>query len=79
MEVEKVLGIEAARKTIINEIQYTMSSHGMNIDPRHVMLLGDVMTYKVRTCASFIGGPTLEFAAGSGIRHHAFWCGQDER
>lgn len=47
MEVEKVLGIEAARRTIINEIQYTMSSHGMSIDPRHVMLLGDVMSYKV--------------------------------
>jgi len=24
-----------------------MKSHSMNIDPRHVMLLGDVMTYKV--------------------------------
>lgn len=48
MEVEKVLGIEAARRTVINEIQYTMSSHGMSIDPRHVMLLGDVMSYKVR-------------------------------
>lgn len=23
-----------------------MQSHGMSIDPRHVMLLGDVMTYK---------------------------------
>ncbi|PVG00564.1 putative RPO31-DNA-directed RNA polymerase III, 160 kd subunit [Serendipita vermifera] len=46
IEVEKVLGIEAARRTIINEIQYTMSQHGMYIDPRHIMLLGDVMTYK---------------------------------
>ncbi|KAJ3513331.1 hypothetical protein NLJ89_g3010 [Agrocybe chaxingu] len=46
IEVAKVLGIEAARKTIINEIQYTMKSHDMIIDPRHVMLLGDVMTYK---------------------------------
>jgi len=46
MEVEKVLGIEAARRTVINEIQFTMSEHGMSIDPRHVMLLGDVMTYK---------------------------------
>ncbi|KAG8866737.1 hypothetical protein FRC20_007672 [Serendipita sp. 405] len=46
IEVEKVLGIEAARITIINEIQYTMSQHGMYIDPRHIMLLGDVMTYK---------------------------------
>ena len=47
IEVAQVLGIEAARRTIINEIQYTMSSHGMSIDPRHVMLLGDVMSYKV--------------------------------
>ena len=50
IEVAQVLGIEAARKTIINEINYTMGSHGMSIDPRHVMLLGDVMSYKVRAC-----------------------------
>jgi DNA-directed RNA polymerase III subunit RPC1 len=36
MEIEEVLGIEAARQTIIHEIQYTMQSHGMNIDPRHI-------------------------------------------
>ncbi len=47
MEVEKVLGIEAARQTIIDQIQYTMSKHGMTIDRRHVMLLADVMTFKV--------------------------------
>ena len=47
IEVAQVLGIEAARRTIINEIQYTMKSHDMIIDPRHVMLLGDVMSYKV--------------------------------
>ncbi|KAI0029671.1 beta and beta-prime subunits of DNA dependent RNA-polymerase [Vararia minispora EC-137] len=41
IETAKVLGIEAARMAIINEIQYTMQSHGMSIDPRHVMLLGD--------------------------------------
>lgn len=34
IEVAGVLGIEAARRTIINEIQYTMMSHGMSIDPR---------------------------------------------
>lgn len=45
--MEKVLGIEAARITIIDEIEYTMKGYNMNIDPRHVMLLGDVMTYKV--------------------------------
>jgi len=42
-----VLGIEAARRTIINEVQMIMASHDMVIDPRHVMLLGDVMSYKV--------------------------------
>lgn len=46
-QVEKTLGIEAARTTIINEIQYTMVNHGMSIDRRHVMLLSDLMTYKV--------------------------------
>ena len=31
----------------MNEITYTMKSHGMSIDSRHVMLLADLMTYKV--------------------------------
>jgi len=47
METEKVLGIEAARSTIINEIQYTMGNHGMSIDVRHVKLLADLMTCMV--------------------------------
>ncbi|KAL8233022.1 hypothetical protein R6Q57_002800 [Mikania cordata] len=46
MEVQTTLGIEAARRSIIKEIQYTMESHGMSIDIRHMMLLADVMTYK---------------------------------
>lgn len=48
MEMQKVLGIEAARKSVFHEIQHTMSAHGMSIDPRHVMLLADTMTYKVQ-------------------------------
>lgn len=47
MEVQQTLGIEAARVSIIDEINYTMSSHGMTIDLRHMMLLADLMTYKV--------------------------------
>ena len=43
-EVQAVLGIEAARKTIIDEIGSVMGS--MDIDPRHMQLLADVMTYK---------------------------------
>jgi DNA-directed RNA polymerase III subunit RPC1 len=44
MAVERGIGIEAARQTIMNEIQYTMKSHGMSIDERHVKLLADCMT-----------------------------------
>jgi len=46
METQKVLGIEAARATIIGQISYTMGSHGLAVDPRHMLLLGDVMCYK---------------------------------
>ncbi|CAB3985222.1 DNA-directed RNA polymerase III subunit RPC1-like, partial [Paramuricea clavata] len=46
IEVERCLGIEAARVTIINEIVYTMTNHGMSIDARHVMLLADLMSFK---------------------------------
>lgn len=48
MEVAQVLGIEAAREVIIKEIQETMQSHGIGIDPRHLKLLADNMTYRGR-------------------------------
>ncbi|KAK1750871.1 DNA-directed RNA polymerase III subunit RPC1 [Echria macrotheca] len=44
MECRDVLGIEAARTTIAKEIGSVMGS--MGIDPRHMDLLADVMTYK---------------------------------
>jgi len=44
MEVFHVLGIEAARATIVREIQAVMNQ--MDIDPRHMQLLADVMTFK---------------------------------
>ena len=44
MEMREVLGIEAARTTIIQEISEVMKD--MDIDPRHMQLLADVMTYK---------------------------------
>jgi DNA-directed RNA polymerase III subunit RPC1 len=44
MECRDVLGIEAARTTIAKEIGEVMKD--MNIDPRHMQLLADVMTYK---------------------------------
>ncbi|CAK7197483.1 DNA-directed RNA polymerase III subunit C1 (rpo31) [Sporothrix eucalyptigena] len=44
LETDAVLGIEAARTTIVREITAVMRD--MNIDPRHMALLADVMTYK---------------------------------
>ncbi|RDW67351.1 DNA-directed RNA polymerase III core subunit RPO31 [Aspergillus mulundensis] len=44
MEARDVLGIEAARSTIVQEISEVMKD--MDIDPRHMQLLADVMTYK---------------------------------
>lgn len=44
MECNDVLGIEAARTTIADEIQEVMGY--MGIDPRHMELLADAMTFK---------------------------------
>jgi len=43
-EVEKVLGIEAARMAIVNEAYSTMEEQGLDVDIRHIMLVADVMT-----------------------------------
>ncbi|MEE8168050.1 MAG: DNA-directed RNA polymerase subunit A'' [Candidatus Hydrothermarchaeales archaeon] len=44
LEIEKVLGIEAARNAIINEILDTLDEQGLRIDVRHLMLISDMMT-----------------------------------
>lgn len=46
IEVQQVLGIEAARSAIASEIGYIMSAYGITVDRRHLMLLSDVMTFK---------------------------------
>lgn len=43
-EVALVLGIEAARNVIINEALKTLQEQGLDIDTRHIMLVGDIMT-----------------------------------
>jgi DNA-directed RNA polymerase subunit A" len=43
-EIDSVLGIEAAREAIINEIQDVLNSQGLNIDRRHLKLVADAMT-----------------------------------
>ncbi|XP_028157566.1 DNA-directed RNA polymerase III subunit RPC1 isoform X5 [Ostrinia furnacalis] len=44
LEVYHTLGIEAAKSTIISEIQAVMEGHGMSVDRRHVELLAGQMT-----------------------------------
>ena len=43
-EIEKVLGIEAARNAIIHELFTTMEEQGLSVDIRHIMLVADMMT-----------------------------------
>lgn len=44
MEIQRVLGIEAARNAIINEIRDTLEEQGLLVDIRHLMLVADMMT-----------------------------------
>ncbi|MEM4527985.1 MAG: DNA-directed RNA polymerase subunit A'' [Desulfurococcaceae archaeon] len=44
-EIEKVLGIEAARMAIMKEIKNTLDDQGLDVDIRHIMLLADIMTW----------------------------------
>lgn len=43
-EIKKVLGIEAARNSIIEEAHYTLAQQGLDVDIRHIILLADTMT-----------------------------------
>jgi len=42
-EIREVLGIEAARQAIINEVFKVIENQGFNVDIRHVMLVADTM------------------------------------
>ncbi len=43
-EIAEVLGIEAARNSIINEANDTLREQGLTVDVRHIMLVADMMT-----------------------------------
>ncbi len=43
-EIEEVLGIEAARNAIVEEMLNTLKEQGLDVDPRHIMLIADAMT-----------------------------------
>ena len=42
-EISDVLGIEAARQSIVNEITKVIETQGLNVDIRHIMLVADTM------------------------------------
>lgn len=43
-EIERVLGIEAARNAIITEVAKVIDEQGLNVDARHIMLIADIMS-----------------------------------
>ena len=43
-ETKQILGIEAARSLIISESFDTLQQQGLDVDRRHLMLVGDIMT-----------------------------------
>nr|AIF00802.1 DNA-directed RNA polymerase subunit A'' (rpoA2) [uncultured marine group II/III euryarchaeote KM3_139_C07] len=44
-EINSVLGVEAARQAIINEVFKVIESQGLNIDIRHITLIADTMSF----------------------------------
>jgi DNA-directed RNA polymerase subunit A" len=42
-EMGKLLGVEAARSTVINEVFKVIENQGLNVDVRHIMLVADTM------------------------------------
>ncbi|MBI5066082.1 DNA-directed RNA polymerase subunit A'' [Candidatus Woesearchaeota archaeon] len=42
-EIKKILGIEAARQAIIDELLQVVETQGLNVDVRHLMLVADTM------------------------------------
>ena len=44
-EIEKLYGIEAARKMIIFESQKVLEQQGLDVDLRHLLILSDLMCY----------------------------------
>ncbi len=43
-EIEEVLGVEAARNSVIEEAYQTLEEQGLDVDVRHIMLTADAMT-----------------------------------
>ena len=79
IETFHVLGIEAARSKIITEIQEV--TKGLSIDPRHMYLLADVMTFKgdvlgiTRFGLAKMSSSVLQLASFEKTADHVFEAG----
>ncbi|KAI5136308.1 DNA-directed RNA polymerase III subunit RPC1 [Nematocida ausubeli] len=81
-ETYKTLGIEAARESIVKEIQYTIGRHGISVDARHIGLLADVMCFTGEVCGmtrfglqKMGGSSVLTLASFEQTGEHLFTAG----
>ncbi|KAK3638050.1 hypothetical protein LTR22_018012 [Elasticomyces elasticus] len=55
-------GVEAARNTIVKELQNVFGGHGISVDPRHLILIADYMTrggvYQAFSRMGYRGNPS---------------------
>lgn len=42
-EIQQILGVEAARQAVVNEVFKVIDAQGLNVDKRHIMLVADTM------------------------------------
>ncbi len=68
-EISAVLGVEAARQAVMNEVFKVIDSQGLNIDKRHIMLVADMMcssgTVKGITRYGIVSGKSSVLARAS--------------
>jgi hypothetical protein len=60
-QIRRVLGVEAARKTLFQEIAGVFGAYGIGVDARHVSLISDSMMYSGdhRCCVSSVSTSVL--------------------
>ncbi len=54
LDVERCLGVEAARPVVMDELLTVMEGHGVEVNIRHVMLLADLMTNRVSARVQYL-------------------------
>lgn len=46
MRLVQIYGVEACRATILSEVQAVFGSYGISVNPRHLALIADFMTFQ---------------------------------